>query len=375
MGEEHRDDPGLDNEGIPYVISLFTSYDILGPRALSDGSIVLAHGSHGESLALVCMAPDGEIAWSRSVRCTNTMMYNKYSDLVVDHEDRVHAVGRLSLSTGQFLILPVHDANGEMIRMDLCTLDHLPLFNTSSAMAISPDGTRIVLSSGSGGTMTTLLPEFGGAHAEHDLPLVVVNGTENMTMSWSVMATSNGSIARAGTESRQHSTLAYTTVAPALALNDLNDISTCFSNTSTTAMVEVPPSILVFEEPELYGADIGQWMSGPSEEAWDLTTASLPTISDACAIPTGGGVEHDTANPAWLVNTVLHSSEPIRLAEALTGRMDIFSATGALVGSLLLTGQSTIPTEGWTSGTYLMRFHGQGDSEVRSARILVIGDR
>ena len=66
--------------------------------------------------------------------------------------------------------------------------------------------------------------------------------------------------------------------------------------------------------------------------------------------------------------------ELVKLTEARTGVVDVLSMTGA-VYSLRLAGAQSIPTAGWSPGSYLLRSANLGGQEVRAARLLVIEER
>ncbi len=365
------DVPALEQEGIPFNLSPIAS-SVTRPVVSSDGSITLGldHGGFATQ-TLVQINPFGEITWKRQHAYTNSSYYGELRDIGVDDQDRIHVVGRLSLPTGQFLILPVYQSDGTWLRTDLCTITEYQSYTVGSAMVIGPGDRRTILNSGTKWA-TTVIPSLGSATATHRHSTIVTEGSENVTHSWTKLATHNGMLLRAGVQRRQHNILAYTTNAPALALEPIDTFASCSDSVSTSAMVEVPASILDLSEPELHIADIGSWLEGPHSSPWALEEGPVPITTPACAIPTGVDPLDRTS---WTTTTMVRSGEPIELTEAHTGVVDVLSMTGAVVYSLRLAGAQSIPTAGWSPGSYLLRSANLGGHEVRMARLLVIDER
>jgi len=366
------DVPALGSEGIPFHLSPLVS-GVLGPVISSDGTVTLGlvATTSFATLTLFQISALGELNWMQEHTYTNSPYYGNYRDIVIDDQDRIHAVGRLSLPTGEFMVLPVYLSDGTWLRTDLCMVTDPQSYIYGSSMIIGPDDQRTILSSGSKWA-TTIIPNLGSSTATHRISTIGTEGSEDLTLRWSCHAIHEDMIVRAGVQQRQHNVLAYTTNAPLLALNAIDAYPTCFDSVSTSAMVEVPAAILDLGEPDLFLADIEVWMEGPGVSAWSIVEGMDPTITPACDTFSGLSVMEHTP---WTLNTLTHRGHAIQLAEATTGRVDVFSMTGALVDSHLLIGDRNIPTDGWSSGSYILRLHPANDRAARSARVMVIDER
>lgn len=366
------DVPALGSEGIPFNLSPLIS-GVLGPVISSDGTVTIGLGATTSfaNIKLFQISALGELNWMREHTYTNSPYYGNYRDIAIDDQDRIHGVGRLSLPTGEFMVLPVYLSDGTWLRTDLCTITDPQTYIYGGSMIIDPDGRRTILNSGSKWA-TTIIPSLGSSTATHRISTVGTEGSENVTYRWTRHAIQNDMIVRAGVEQHQHNVLAYTTNAPLLALNPIDAFLTCYDSVSTSAMVEVPAAILDLSEPDIYIADIGSWMQGPESSAWTLEESPQPETSSACDAFSG---IRSIEQASWIVNSLVQGGQSVQLTEATTGVVDVFSMTGALLQSQRLSGMQNIPTDGWCSGSYLLRLRSNDGRDVRVARLHVIGDR
>lgn len=361
---------GLGNEGLIHLLDPLTS-KMTGPREAPDGGLILGRGAGMGELDLFKLTPQGAIEWSRSLRYTNAVFTSNLDDIAIDLDGTIHTAGYLGLPTGGFLLLSRTGGNGDHLESDLCTLEQTQYYHYDRSLALGANGERSILNQGSFAyCASTYVDALDAEDAQQLIHSTQIDGDDEVRPTWSFQAVNNGHLVHLGTIIRQHSVLAFTTWAPALALSTLDANSSCFDEPSTTAMVDVPTNILEFGTPEMFSSDLGTWVTdGVSGNDWTISDAPLPEITDACLTT---GINPVSETDRWLINNVVCSGDRILFARPMSGRVEIHSSSGALVLAERINGTPSLAPGELSAGVYLLNIRSTQGQVLHRGRVIVV---
>jgi hypothetical protein len=363
---EYYDIIGLSTEGQPGITRQYASpldVGVAGTGTLRifkavDGGFYMVAGTEGSAIGhffAARMTSGGEVLWASSYRYTNSIIYSKFSDFSIDTLGRIHAVGRLTLSTGNFTVFPVINAEGSMAR---CDMYPQPFGSAEEQLVLTPEGERVALLIGYNpiapitGNNALILADTMSSQAKVYERVIQDQAPYDVFGNWQDIAIANANITMAGNYMQHHSVLAFLRNQRAALDMNINAIDPCLFTDTMATRIEVPVSIWeITPETEFTGIDTdSSWTHFPGSDI-TVTPLSLPELAPFCIV-TG----MDTAALAPLAPRFLTALGSLQLADGDLDALEIFDSRGQSIVSVSdLHEGTTIGTTNWPSGVYLLR--------------------
>ncbi|MBK8532557.1 MAG: T9SS type A sorting domain-containing protein [Flavobacteriales bacterium] len=350
-------------------------HDVQGRGRLAvsnSGTVFYMEAGDGplEHLRLFALDANGDLLWAKHHVYDGTISYIAYRDIAVDAGGKVHALGVMSTSVGNYQIVLRSAEDGTLDRGDLYRTP--TTYVNADFFRVDAQGRRW-----NGGEGVIVSDTLGNPaqHLERADQVILPNNVFVETLGLDV---SGGRLALSGRLNHEHVDLAYTTRHETLASIDTDDLSACLMNDTVLTHVAIPLEIVAQEDLLNAGAiDVSAYYSiAPSTLTMtDLDPEPMDGIcafaSEILGVNIGMEERDNTERTPMVLNSFVAQGSPIHLNDPAAYAVTVYDVHGALVQRSALNASRTVPTSGWSTGVYILHaLDGQG-TPLRAGKVVL----
>lgn len=331
------------------------------------GQLVYAHadGLATSDLELLKLTTTGDKEWARSYTYTNTVWGSQFNDIIVDANDRVHAVGTLALPTGAFVLMPIIDPDGQ--------LHHTSIYATNSfyyetQIGLTSDGRRIIHSGGN-----TMVCDTLGSVAPikqlHTIPF----GEQNVHCEWWSSDVYDDMYCASGKVVEQHQITSFTNNYQSVISMGVDQLGTCFHVDSFALHYDVPEAIMLQEDVVAeQSLDIMAHYTALPGDGILISDLAPPTSVDLCSLIIGIEDNASPRNEPIVRGNLVAAGAPLSLTQPINGRIEVTDMSGRVVRTVPVNGSTTsLSSNGWSAGVYLLRAINTSGRVIGTQRVIV----
>lgn len=330
-----------------------------------DGSLFYAVsvGASNSNLEIKKLASNGDLAWSRYYRYTNTAYYAAFRDITVDSSGNVHAVGRLDLPTGSFSLLPTIRPDGQLHRAGMYRTD---AFSYYTQIDLTNDGRRLIRSSGN-----TMLCDTLGSLAPIKQLVTLPFGDQNVHCEWWPSDLFNDSYCASGTLVEQHQITSFTNNHWSVVSANVNDLGTCFHRDTSAQHYDVLSIMTQEDLDDIVSVDVSSYHSVTPATDIVISAPPPPDFTELCSFVIGMDDASVQSMEPLVRNNVVIAGTPFDLSRPIPCRIEVLDVSGRVLHRIAHNGSSTISTNGWADGAYLLRAIDNSGRLIGAQRVVV----